>query len=224
MRYVASPRAPLDIDGRPRPGSRSCAASLALAAPDPPSTGSTPIAERSQHSCSRHASIRRSARPPSCGDLGCVGRRAGRSARRGRRCQRWPSTEQPLLRVGFFPSTGPTGRLAGRAGLTRLPSRISSGGHEPGNVRNRARPKTVLTESTGEVGIEVPRDRVGTFEPQKVKKRQRRRWPAPRWPDPSPFHSTVPGLFAASSLASDPLNPSADYRDDHQHRRGTARR
>jgi hypothetical protein len=32
----------------------------------------------------------------------------------------------------------------------------------------------VLTESTGEVGIEVPRDREGTFEPQIVKKRQRR--------------------------------------------------
>jgi transposase-like protein len=32
----------------------------------------------------------------------------------------------------------------------------------------------VLTESTGQVGIEVPRDRDGTFEPQIVKKRQRR--------------------------------------------------
>jgi len=35
-------------------------------------------------------------------------------------------------------------------------------------------PKTVLTESTGQVGIEVPRDRAGTFEPQIVRKRQRR--------------------------------------------------
>jgi transposase-like protein len=43
-----------------------------------------------------------------------------------------------------------------------------------GNVRNGSRPKTVLTESTGEVGIDVPRDRDGTFEPQIVKKRQRR--------------------------------------------------
>ena len=43
-----------------------------------------------------------------------------------------------------------------------------------GNVRNGARPKTVLTEGTGQVGIEVPRDRDGTFEPQIVKKRQRR--------------------------------------------------
>jgi len=46
--------------------------------------------------------------------------------------------------------------------------------NEAGNVRNGSRPKTVLTESTGEVGIEVPRDRAGTFEPQIVKKRQRR--------------------------------------------------
>ena len=45
---------------------------------------------------------------------------------------------------------------------------------ETGNVRNGARAKTVLTESTGQVGIEVPRDRAGTFEPQIVKKRQRR--------------------------------------------------
>src|SRR5690349_11014006 len=46
-----------------------------------------------------------------------------------------------------------------------------------GNVRNGTRPKTVLTEATGEVGIDVPRDRAGTFEPQIVRKRQRRR----RW-------------------------------------------
>ena len=45
---------------------------------------------------------------------------------------------------------------------------------EAGNVRNGTRPKTVLTEASGEVGIEVPRDRAGTFEPQIVKKRQRR--------------------------------------------------
>src|SRR3984885_12903010 len=43
-----------------------------------------------------------------------------------------------------------------------------------GNVRNGTRAKTVLTESTGQVGIEVPRDRDGTFEPQIVRKRQRR--------------------------------------------------
>jgi putative transposase len=45
---------------------------------------------------------------------------------------------------------------------------------ESGNVRNGTRPKTVLTESTGQVQLEVPRDRDGSFEPQIVKKRQRR--------------------------------------------------
>jgi putative transposase len=43
-----------------------------------------------------------------------------------------------------------------------------------GNIRNGTRPKTVLTEHSGPVEIEVPRDRAGTFEPQIVKKRQRR--------------------------------------------------
>jgi putative transposase len=45
---------------------------------------------------------------------------------------------------------------------------------QSGNVRNGTRPKTVLTEASGQVGIEVPRDRAGTFEPQIVRKRQRR--------------------------------------------------
>ncbi|MEU2032622.1 IS256 family transposase [Nocardia amamiensis] len=42
------------------------------------------------------------------------------------------------------------------------------------NVRNGTRSKTVLTETTGPVPIEVPRDRDGSFQPQIVKKRQRR--------------------------------------------------
>src|SRR5215469_9103271 len=46
--------------------------------------------------------------------------------------------------------------------------------NETGNVRNGNRPKTVLTESTGEVRLDVPRDRDGSFEPQIVRKRQRR--------------------------------------------------
>src|SRR5262252_1402574 len=50
----------------------------------------------------------------------------------------------------------------------------SLAGNEAGNVRNGSRPKTVLTEASGEVGIDVPRDRQGTFEPQIVRKRQRR--------------------------------------------------
>ena len=45
---------------------------------------------------------------------------------------------------------------------------------EGANVRNGTRPKTVLTEATGQVTIEVPRDRDSTFEPVIVKKRQRR--------------------------------------------------
>lgn len=43
-----------------------------------------------------------------------------------------------------------------------------------GNVRNGTRSKTVLTESSGHVDIDVPRDRAGSFEPQIVRKRQRR--------------------------------------------------
>jgi putative transposase len=43
-----------------------------------------------------------------------------------------------------------------------------------GNIRNGTRSKTVLTEASGHVEIEVPRDRAGTFEPQIVRKRQRR--------------------------------------------------
>src|SRR3954447_1303216 len=42
------------------------------------------------------------------------------------------------------------------------------------NIRNGTRPKTVLTEATGQVQLDVPRDRDGSFEPQIVKKRQRR--------------------------------------------------
>src|SRR5919197_157242 len=51
--------------------------------------------------------------------------------------------------------------------------------HDPagagsGNIRNGTRSKTVLTEHSGPVDIEVPRDRASTFDPQIVKKRQRR--------------------------------------------------
>ena len=42
------------------------------------------------------------------------------------------------------------------------------------NSRNGKRSKTIVTEAAGEVRIEVPRDRDGTFAPQVVKKRQRR--------------------------------------------------
>jgi transposase-like protein len=51
--------------------------------------------------------------------------------------------------------------------------------HDPpeagtGNIRNGTRSKTVLTDTTGHVEIDVPRDRAATFEPQIVRKRQRR--------------------------------------------------
>jgi putative transposase len=51
--------------------------------------------------------------------------------------------------------------------------------HDPagagtGNIRNGTRSKTVLTEASGPVEIEVPRDRASSFEPQIIKKRQRR--------------------------------------------------
>ena len=47
-------------------------------------------------------------------------------------------------------------------------------GRNKGNSRNGTRTKTVTTPAAGEVTIEVPRDRDGTFEPVIVKKRQRR--------------------------------------------------
>src|SRR3954466_14495574 len=47
-------------------------------------------------------------------------------------------------------------------------------GRESANVRNGSRGKTVISDAAGEVRIDVPRDREGTFEPQIVKKRQRR--------------------------------------------------
>ena len=51
--------------------------------------------------------------------------------------------------------------------------------HDPagaglGNIRNGTRTKTVLADTTGAVDLDVPRDRAATFEPQIVKKRQRR--------------------------------------------------
>jgi putative transposase len=48
------------------------------------------------------------------------------------------------------------------------------GPRDGGNIRNGTRTKTVLTDAAGEVQIEVPRDRAGTFEPALVRKRQRR--------------------------------------------------
>ena len=47
-------------------------------------------------------------------------------------------------------------------------------GRNRGNSRNGKRTKTVLTDACGEVDIEVPRDRHGSFAPVVVRKRQRR--------------------------------------------------
>lgn len=47
-------------------------------------------------------------------------------------------------------------------------------GRGSGNSRNGTRSKTVITDNVGAIQIQVPRDRNGTFEPQLVKKRQRR--------------------------------------------------
>lgn len=47
-------------------------------------------------------------------------------------------------------------------------------GRESTNVRNGSRSKTVISDAAGEVEVNVPRDRESTFEPQIVKKRQRR--------------------------------------------------
>ena len=47
-------------------------------------------------------------------------------------------------------------------------------GRNRGNSRNGKRAKTVTTDNAGQVGIEVPRDRDGTFEPVIVPKRARR--------------------------------------------------
>jgi putative transposase len=52
-------------------------------------------------------------------------------------------------------------------------SKHDPAGRDGGNSRNGTRTKTVLTD-VGPVEIEVPRDRDGSFEPQLVRKRQRR--------------------------------------------------
>ena len=69
-----------------------------------------------------------------------------------------------------------TGALVERALAAELTDHL---GHQPGaavvngNARNGTTPKTLTTEQ-GDVAIETPRDRNGTFEPQLVKKHQRR--------------------------------------------------
>ena len=92
--------------------------------------------------------------------------------------------------VGEARARGP--KLAGEGGLLQqltkrllesaldgeLTDHLGYDKHDPagkngGNSRNGARSKTVLTD-VGPVQIDVPRDREGSFEPQIVRKRQRR--------------------------------------------------
>ena len=71
-----------------------------------------------------------------------------------------------------------TKRLVESALEGELSDNLGYGKHDPagrdgGNSRNGHRSKTVLTE-VGPVGIDVPRDRDGSFEPKIVGKRKRR--------------------------------------------------
>ncbi|MBK8230616.1 MAG: IS256 family transposase [Candidatus Eisenbacteria bacterium] len=71
-----------------------------------------------------------------------------------------------------------TKRLAERALQAEMTEHLgyekhAVSGHHSGNSRNGTTAKTIITES-GQVEIEVPRDRAGEFEPQLVPKRQRR--------------------------------------------------
>jgi hypothetical protein len=73
----------------------------------------------------------------------------------------------------------------------------------PGYIRNGTRAKTVLTESTGQVQVQVPRDRDGTFEPQIVRKRQRRPAAPPQDQPRLALEGGLPHLLAA------PLGPAS---------------
>ena len=71
-----------------------------------------------------------------------------------------------------------TARLVERALQAEMSEHLGYEKHDPKgrglpNSRNGTTPKTLKTE-VGEVDIEVPRDREGSFEPQLVKKRQGR--------------------------------------------------
>ena len=71
-----------------------------------------------------------------------------------------------------------TKRLVERAMEVELTDHL---GYEPhaeppggaGNTRNGTSPKTLITEH-GQVGLDAPRDRDGSFQPKIVRKRQRR--------------------------------------------------
>ncbi|MBV8947855.1 MAG: transposase [Solirubrobacterales bacterium] len=86
-------------------------------------------------------------------------------------------TEEEIVGVGDLLSQL-TKRLVERAMEVELSDHLGYEAHqEPpgdaGNTRNGSTPKTLSTEH-GPVGIRTPRDRDGSFEPQIVRKRQRR--------------------------------------------------
>lgn len=76
-------------------------------------------------------------------------------------------------------------------------------GRGSGNSRNGTTPKTVTTE-IGQVTIDVPRDRLGTFEPQVVKKHQRRL---------TGFDEAVISLYAKGMTTGDIAKHLADVYD-----------
>jgi putative transposase len=108
----------------------------------------------------------------------------------GRRSVSWAASRAELVRLAKeqgLSLTGPDGLLKQ---LTKtvletslneeMTEHLGYEKHDPagagtGNIRNGTRSKTVLTENIGQVEIEVPRDRAGTYAPQIVRKRQRRR-------------------------------------------------
>ena len=100
-----------------------------------------------------------------------VGRRRRTSWTRLGNWSGWPATRGVAL-------TGPDGLLKALTKTvieTALDEEMSEhlgydkhdpAGRNRGNSRNGTRAKTVLTDAAGEVEIEVPRDRDGTFDPQ----------------------------------------------------------
>lgn len=54
-------------------------------------------------------------------------------------------------------------------GVAGHPKHQADPGREATNVRNGSRSKTVISDAAGEMVIDVPRDREGTFEPQIVR-------------------------------------------------------
>lgn len=81
-------------------------------------------------------------------------------------------------------------------------------GRGGGNARNGSTPKTVTTE-IGKVTVDVPRDRAGTFEPQIVKKHQRRM---------SGFDDAVVSLYAKGMATGDIVDHLSEVYDTDVYR------